>query len=39
LGIQPGTLKKHIEHLYAKLDVQSRTAAVMRVLERLGLLH
>lgn len=39
LGIQVGTLKKHIEHLYTKLGVQTRTAAILNALERLGLLH
>ncbi len=31
-----GTVKKHLEHIYEKLDVQSRTAAVMRLLSRSG---
>ncbi|MBD1822979.1 helix-turn-helix transcriptional regulator [Cyanobacteria bacterium FACHB-DQ100] len=39
LGIQAGTLKKHIEHVYTKLGVQTRTAAVLQALQRLGLLH
>jgi DNA-binding CsgD family transcriptional regulator len=30
------TIKKHLEHIYQKLDVQSRTAAVMSALSQLG---
>ena len=30
LVITPGTAKKHLEHIYAKLDVHSRTSAVAR---------
>jgi DNA-binding CsgD family transcriptional regulator len=30
------TVKKHLEHIYEKLDVQTRTAAVMRLLSQLG---
>lgn len=33
-----GTVRKHLEHIFAKLNVQTRTAAVMVALERLGLL-
>ncbi|MBE9019771.1 LuxR family transcriptional regulator [Chroococcidiopsis sp. CCALA 051] len=32
-----GTVRKHLEHLYKKLGVQTRTAAVMVALEKLGL--
>jgi DNA-binding CsgD family transcriptional regulator len=39
LGIQAGTLKKHLEHIYTKLGVQTRAAAILQALERLGLLH
>jgi DNA-binding CsgD family transcriptional regulator len=34
-----GTVRKHLEHLYAKLGVQTRIGAVMTALERLGLLQ
>ena len=39
LGCSDKTVKKHLEHIYAKLGVQSRAAAVVAVLEQLGLLH
>jgi DNA-binding CsgD family transcriptional regulator len=32
------TVKKHLEHIYEKLEVQTRTAAVMTALTRLGLI-
>ena len=38
LGCSEGTVRKHLEHLYGKLSVQTRTAAVMVALEKLGLL-
>ena len=38
LGCCKGTVRKHLEHIYEKLGVQTRTAAVMVALERLGLL-
>lgn len=38
LGCSEGTVRKHLEHLYKKLGVQSRTAAVMVSLKKLGLL-
>ena len=37
LGCSEGTVRKHLEHLYEKLGVQTRTAAVMVALEKLGL--
>ena len=39
LGCREGTVRKHFEHIHAKLGVQTRTAAVMIALERLGLLQ
>ena len=30
LGIASGTVKKHLDHIYAKLDAQSRTEAAVR---------
>jgi DNA-binding CsgD family transcriptional regulator len=33
-----GTVRKHLEHLYKKLGVQTRMGAVMVALEKLGLL-
>jgi DNA-binding CsgD family transcriptional regulator len=37
LGCSPRTVQKHLEHVYTKLGVETRTAAVMRALAR-GLL-
>jgi DNA-binding CsgD family transcriptional regulator len=31
LGISVRTVQKHLEHIYEKLGVEGRTAAVMRV--------
>ncbi|MGK7898548.1 MAG: response regulator transcription factor [Xenococcus sp. (in: cyanobacteria)] len=39
LGCCEGTVRKHLEHIYEKLDVQTRMAAVMVALEKLGLLE
>ncbi|MEG4319932.1 MULTISPECIES: helix-turn-helix transcriptional regulator [unclassified Microcoleus] len=38
IGCTEGTVRKHLEHLHCKLGVQTRTAAVMVALEKLGLL-
>jgi DNA-binding CsgD family transcriptional regulator len=38
LGCCEGTVRKHLEHLYKKLGVQTRTGAMMVSLEKLGLL-
>jgi DNA-binding CsgD family transcriptional regulator len=32
LGLSPRTVQKHLEHIYVKLGVETRTAAVMRAL-------
>lgn len=37
IGCREGTVRKHLEHIYTKLGVQTRTAAVMVAMERLGL--
>jgi DNA-binding CsgD family transcriptional regulator len=37
IGCREGTVRKHLEHLYGKLGVQTRTAAVIVALEKLGL--
>jgi DNA-binding CsgD family transcriptional regulator len=36
LFISPGTVKKHLEHVYAKLGVRTRTAALARLSPRLA---
>lgn len=38
LGISPKTVSRHLEHLYGKLGVHSRAAAVYEALQ-LGLLQ
>lgn len=38
LGCSEGTVRKHLEHIYKKLGVQTRMGAVMVALERLGLI-
>ena len=38
LGISTRTVKKHLEHIYQKFAVHSRTAAVMYALKSLGML-
>jgi DNA-binding CsgD family transcriptional regulator len=39
LGCCEGTVRKHLEHIYEKLGVQTRIGAVMAALEKLGLLR
>lgn len=39
LGCSEKTVQKHLEHIYGKLGVQTRAAAVIRALEQLGLLN
>lgn len=34
LGVSPRTVQKHLEHIYEKLGVQTRTAAVLYVLTK-----
>lgn len=34
LGVSPRTVQKHLEHIYGKLDVRTRTAAALRVLTK-----
>ncbi|WP_119153706.1 response regulator [Caldimonas tepidiphila] len=34
LGMSPATVKKHLEHVFAKLGVETRTAAAGRAMER-----
>ena len=36
LGISTRTVQKHLEHMYVKLGVETRTAAVMRTLGTWG---
>ncbi|WP_042342560.1 helix-turn-helix transcriptional regulator [Calothrix sp. PCC 7507] len=38
LNLSAGTIKKHLEHIYQKLGVQTRIAAVMYALKSLGML-
>lgn len=39
LEIHSSTVRKHLESIYRKLNVQSRTEAIAQVLERLGMLN
>lgn len=39
LGASPATVKKHLEHVYAKLGVETRTAAAGMALNRIRQLH
>ena len=33
LGMSPRTVQKHLQHIYEKLGVETRTAAVVRAME------
>lgn len=39
LGASPATVKKHLERVFAKLGVETRTAAAAMALQRMRLLH
>lgn len=39
LSVGKSTVRKHLENIYRKLGVQSRTQAIAQVLEKLGFLH
>jgi DNA-binding CsgD family transcriptional regulator len=39
LSIHTSTVRKHLESIYDKLDVQSRTEAIVQALVKLGFLH
>ncbi|WP_051675651.1 response regulator transcription factor [Polaromonas glacialis] len=39
LGASPATIKKHLERVYAKLGVETRTAAAGRAMNRIRQLH
>jgi DNA-binding CsgD family transcriptional regulator len=36
LGASPRTVGKHVEHVFSKLGVESRTAALLCIMEILG---
>lgn len=36
LGVTEGTVKKHLEHIFAKLGVEKRGAASLLAIERLN---
>jgi len=39
LGVSKSTVRKHLESIYRKLGVQSRTEAIAQTLKKLGFLH
>ncbi len=39
LSVHKSTVRKHLESIYCKLGVQSRTEAIAQALEKLGFLH
>jgi DNA-binding CsgD family transcriptional regulator len=39
LGASPATVKKHLERIFAKLGVETRTSAAAMALNRLRQLH
>ena len=39
LGASPATVKKHLEHVFAKLGVETRTAAAAMAMNRIRQLH
>jgi ATP/maltotriose-dependent transcriptional regulator MalT len=39
LSVGASTVRKHLETIYQKLGVQSRTEAIAQALEKLGFLH
>jgi DNA-binding NarL/FixJ family response regulator len=39
LSVGISTVRKHLENIYQKLGVQSRTEAIAKALEKLGFLH
>jgi DNA-binding CsgD family transcriptional regulator len=39
LGVNMSTVRKHLENIYGKLQVQNRSAAIARVIEQLGFLN
>lgn len=36
LDIQPGTITKHLQHIFEKIEVQNRTEAAIKFLELTG---
>ncbi|MGL5808008.1 MAG: response regulator transcription factor [Xenococcaceae cyanobacterium] len=39
ININAGTVRKHLENIYNKLNVRSRTEAIALALKKLGCLH